>query len=242
MTIALLFDLDGTLIDTADDLAASLNHVRQHLYDLPPLPAAQLRPYTSRGAAGLLHAGLDLKPEDAAFEKARDLFLSHYALHLTDHVRFFPGVEVLLALLESRGLLWGIVTNKYQRFTAPVLAHLGLDRRAACVVSGDTTAHSKPHPLPLLHAAQSVGTAPHQCWYIGDDHRDIDAARAAGFQYAVAVRWGYLGDKPIESWGADAIIEAPEQLWALVQGSEARDRESEKCFNRKECIKHKKKV
>ncbi|MCL2298208.1 MAG: HAD-IA family hydrolase [Proteobacteria bacterium] len=216
MTLALLFDLDGTLIDTADDLAASLNHVRQHLYDLPPLSSIQLRAYASRGAAGLLYAGLNLKPEDAAFEKAREAFLTHYALHLTDHVRFFPGIETLLERLENRGLPWGIVTNKYQRFSAPVLAYLGLDRRAACVVSGDTTAHSKPHPLPLLHAAQTVGVAPQQCWYIGDDHRDIDAARAAGFQYAVAVRWGYLGDKPIETWGADTIIDTPEQLWDLI--------------------------
>ncbi|MDR0251199.1 MAG: HAD-IA family hydrolase [Burkholderiales bacterium] len=233
MNFALLFDLDGTLIDTADDLAASLNHIRQHLYDLPPLPTVQLRSFASRGAAGLLHAGLDLKPEDAAFEKARDLFLEHYALHLTDHVRFFPGVEVLLEHLDLHDLPWGIVTNKYKRFTAPVLAYLGLDRRAACVVSGDTTVRAKPHPLPLLHAAQTVGVTPQQCWYIGDDHRDIDAAHAADFQYAVAVRWGYLGDRPIESWGADTIIDTPEQLWALIQESEVRDQESEKCFNRK---------
>ncbi|MDR0770696.1 MAG: HAD-IA family hydrolase [Burkholderiales bacterium] len=217
MTAALFFDLDGTLIDTADDLAAALNHVRQRLYDLPSLPNGQLRPYTSRGAAGLLRAGLNLTPEDAAFEKARDEFLAHYAQHLTDHVRFFPGIEALLECLDSHGLPWGIVTNKHRRFTEPVLAYLGLDRRAACAVSGDTTAHAKPHPLPLLHAAQSVGVAPQQCWFVGDDHRDIDAARAADFQHAVAVRWGYLGDTPIESWGADTIIDAPEQLWQLIQ-------------------------
>ncbi|MDR2016379.1 MAG: HAD-IA family hydrolase [Burkholderiales bacterium] len=217
MITALFFDLDGTLIDTADDLAASLNHVRQHLYDLPPLPTAQLRPYASRGAAGLLRLGLNLTLEDAAFEEARNAFLTHYAQHLTDHVCFFPGIETLLGHLDNHGLPWGIVTNKHQRFTTPVLAYLGLERRAACVVSGDTTAHSKPHPLPLLHAAQSVGVAPQQCWFVGDDHRDIDAARAADFQYAVAVRWGYLGDKPIESWGADTIVDTPEQLWPLIR-------------------------
>ncbi|MCL2309783.1 MAG: HAD-IA family hydrolase [Proteobacteria bacterium] len=218
MSLALLFDLDGTLIDTADDLAASLNHVRQHLCDLPPLPASRLRTFASRGAAGLLQAGLNLKPEDAAFERARDLFLAYYASHLTDHVRFFPGIETLLENLENRGLPWGIVTNKHQRFTAPVLAHLGLDHRAACAVSGDTTAYAKPHPLPLLHAAQTIGIAPQQCWFVGDDHRDIDAARAADYQRAIAVRWGYLGDKPIESWGADIIIDAPKQLWDQVSG------------------------
>ncbi|MDR2173427.1 MAG: HAD-IA family hydrolase [Burkholderiales bacterium] len=216
MTLVLFFDLDGTLIDTADDLAASLNHVRQHLYGLSPLPLIQLRPYTSRGAAGLLQTGLGLAPKDDAFEEARALFLAHYAQHLTDDVRFFPGIETLLNRLDENGLPWGIITNKYQRFTAPVLAYLGLEHRAACVVSGDTTAHAKPHPLPLLHAAQSVGAAPQQCWFIGDDPRDIEAARAAGFQYAVAVRWGYLGDTPIESWGADTIIDTPEQLWPLV--------------------------
>ncbi|MDR2710761.1 MAG: HAD-IA family hydrolase [Burkholderiales bacterium] len=216
---ALFFDLDGTLIDTADDLTAALNHVRQHLYNLPPLPVSQLRAYASRGAGGLLQAGLDLKPKNAAFEKAREMFLTHYAQHLTDHVCFFPGIEALLEHLDRRRLPWGIITNKHQRFTAPVLAHLGLDRRAACVVSGDTTAHAKPHPMPLLHAAQTVGVPPQHCWFIGDDHRDIDAARAAEFQYAVAVRWGYLGDKPVESWGADAIINTPEELWELIAGN-----------------------
>ncbi|MCL2871795.1 MAG: HAD-IA family hydrolase [Betaproteobacteria bacterium] len=216
MISALFFDLDGTLIDTADDLAASLNLVRQQSYRLPPLPTAQLRAYASRGAAGLLRAGLDLTPEDAAFEPARLLFLEHYAQHLSDHVCFFPGIEALLERLDRHGLPWGIITNKHQRFTAPVLAYLGLDRRAACVVSGDTTAHAKPHPMPLLYAAQAVGVPPQQCWFVGDDHRDIDAARAAEYQRAIAVHWGYLGDKPIEAWGADAIIDAPEELWEMI--------------------------
>ncbi len=217
MTAALFFDLDGTLIDTADDLAASLNHVRQQRYGLTPLPAVRLRPYASRGAGGLLGAGINLTPEDTGFEEAREMFLTHYAQHLTEHVHFFPGIETLLDRLDARDLPWGIITNKHRRFTEPILAHLGLTRRAACVVSGDTTAHAKPHPLPLLHAARTVGIAPQQCWFVGDDRRDIDAARAAGFQHAVAVRWGYLGDTPIESWGADTIIDTPEQLWSLFQ-------------------------
>lgn len=213
---AVLFDLDGTLADTAPDLGAALNRLR-HEQGLPALPVAAVRSYASMGARGLLRAGFGLTPHDPSYETLRDAFLSYYEAHLCNQTRLFPGIPELLAALEARGLLWGVVTNKAMRFTVPIIAALGLEPRAACVVGGDSTPHAKPHPAPLLCAAHSLDIAPARCYYLGDDLRDVQAAHAAGMR-AVVVEYGYHGvdgDGP-HGWNADAVIARPLDLLPLL--------------------------
>lgn len=212
---AVLFDLDGTLADTAPDLAGALNALRLQR-GLAPLPVEALRPYASAGARGLLGAGLDLRPEHAEYEAHRVAFLDLYEQMLDRDSRLFDGIEPLLSALEDRGIPWGVVTNKSQRFTPRVVAGLGLDRRASVVVSGDTTPHAKPHPAPLLHACAQIGVEPAAAIYVGDDLRDVQAARAAGMP-AVAAAYGYLGEAgEVASWGADAVIQQPAALLGLI--------------------------
>lgn len=208
---AVLFDLDGTLADTAPDLGAALNRLRT-ARGLAELPLASVRPYASMGARGLLRAGFGLAIEDPAYPGMLEAFLEHYAERLCVHTRLFPGIEALLGVLEARSLPWGIVTNKAARFTAPLAAALGLADRAACIVSGDTTAHAKPHPEPLLHAARALGVAPEHCHYVGDDLRDVQAARSAAMT-PIAVQWGYHHPDhgAPETWGA-AVITHPAEL------------------------------
>jgi N-acetyl-D-muramate 6-phosphate phosphatase len=208
---AVLFDLDGTLADTAPDLARALNQLRRERA-LPALPVAALRAHASSGARGLLKAGLGIEREHPDFGALREAFLDHYENALCVDTTLFPGVDELLAELDRRALPWGIVTNKAERFTLPLLRLLSLDTRAACVVGGDTTPNLKPHPEPLLHASRCVGLAPEQCIYLGDDLRDIQAARAANMG-SLAVSWGYLGDGPGPAeWNADAVIDKPSEL------------------------------
>ena len=198
---AVLFDLDGTLADTAGDLAGALNRLR-HDRGLEPLPAHTLRPHASAGARGLIGAGLGVLPDAPEYPALRDAFLAHYEACLADTTRLFAGVADLLDALDARGLRWGIVTNKAARFTVPVVAALGLAERAATVVSGDTTPHPKPHPEPLYHAARELGIPARRCAYVGDDLRDITAGNAAGMPTLVA-HWGYLGTgEPPEHWPA----------------------------------------
>lgn len=205
---AVLFDLDGTLADTAPDLGDALNRARAD-EGLPPAPLPQLRPYTSHGVRGLIRAGYGWTPEHPDYAALAERVLAHYSARICVDSRLFPGMEDLLQALESRGIAWGIVTNKHTRFTTPLVRAMQLDSRAASIVSGDTTPHAKPAPDPLLHAARECGVAPANCIYLGDDRRDITAARAAGMQ-AIAVTWGYHGSEdPIETWGADAIIDHP---------------------------------
>jgi phosphoglycolate phosphatase len=206
-----LFDLDGTLADTAPDLAAAAN--RQRLdRGLPPLPLDALRPMASHGARGLIGRALGLAPGDDGYEAARIEFLAYYEQALCVHTRLFAGMAETLAQLESEGRRWGVVTNKARRFTEPLMEKLGLHRRAACVVSGDTTAHAKPHPAPLLHALGVCGVAAERGVYVGDDRRDIAAGRAARMRTVIAC-YGYLGEAPqTEHWGADHAIEAPADL------------------------------
>ncbi|MBI5333261.1 MAG: phosphoglycolate phosphatase [Burkholderiales bacterium] len=212
---AVLFDLDGTLADTAPDLAGALNALRLQR-GLAPLPVEALRPYASAGARGLLGAGLDLRPDHADYEAHRVAFLDLYEQMLDRDSRLFDGIEPLLSALEDRGIPWGVVTNKSQRFTPRVVAGLGLDRRASVVVSGDTTPHAKPHPAPLLHACAQIGVEPAAAIYVGDDLRDVQAARAAGMP-AVAAAYGYLGEAgEVASWGADAVIQQPAALLDLI--------------------------
>jgi phosphoglycolate phosphatase len=212
---AVLFDLDGTLADSAPDLADALNRMRRE-QGLPAIAEHLTRPQTSSGARGLLKVGFDITPEHAQYDAMKTQFLDYYEQGLAQRTRLFDGIATLLDQLDQQRIVWGIVTNKAQRFTGAVVEALGLHQRAACVVSGDTTPHAKPHPAPLLHAAQHIGIAAAHCLYVGDDLRDIQAANAAGMR-GVAVRWGYLGDGlPPEQWGADALIDQPQQLLALL--------------------------
>jgi 2-phosphoglycolate phosphatase len=208
---AVLFDLDGTLADTAPDLAAALNRVRVDR-GLASLPLAALRPYASHGARGLLAAGMGVDPEHPTYEPLREAFLAQYESALCVETTLFAEVAAVLAALEARGLRWGIVTNKAQRFTGPLLDALGLAARAGTVVCGDTTPYPKPHPAPLLHAAERLGIAPRRCVYVGDAERDIVAGIAAGMPTIVA-RYGYLEphDQPA-AWTADGIIDSPAAL------------------------------
>src|SRR3954470_20663633 len=187
---AVLFDLDGTLADTAPDLGAALNRVRL-ARGLAPLPLAHLRPHASHGARGLIGAGMGVRPEDEAYGELRDAFLDEYASALCVDSILFAGVAEMLQGIESRALKWGIVTNKGTRFTAPLLDALQLAGRANAIVCGDTTAHAKPHPAPLLYAAEQIGVAPERCVYVGDAERDVLAGVAAGMP-AIVARYGYI--------------------------------------------------
>ena len=210
MIRCVLFDLDGTLADTAPDLAAALNKMRVDR-GLEPLPLEPLRRMASSGARGLVGVGFGLKPGDAEYEALRVEFLANYENALHVHTRLFDGVEELLTAIEA-DRIWGVVTNKAKRFTDPLSRLIGFTGRASCVVSGDTTPHAKPHPAPLLHAAEVSGVVAGDCIYVGDDLRDIQAGRAAGMK-TLAVTWGYLGDTdPPEGWGADAVIHHPRQV------------------------------
>jgi len=212
---AVLFDLDGTLADTAPDLARALNRVRAE-QGLPPLPPEVARPHTSSGARGLLKAGFDITPEGEGYRALRERFLDFYEKELCVETRLFAGISELLAKIELRKLPWGIVTNKGKRFTEPLLHLLSVDHLAACVVSGDSTPHIKPHPAPLLLAASLLSQRPADCVYIGDDLRDAQAARAAGMRF-VAAGWGYHGEGgDPNAWDADAVIAHPREFLDLL--------------------------
>lgn len=208
---AVLFDLDGTLADTAGDLGGALNRLRADR-GLAPLPLDLLRPYASAGARGLIGVGLDIHPGHPEFDALRTAFLAHYDQCLAETTMLFEGVRELLDEIEARGLKWGVVTNKPHRFTLPVLRALGLLERSGANISGDTTAHPKPHPLPLLTAAQELGVEASSVLYVGDDLRDIQAAQAAGMPSAAA-NWGYIGHNgEVGGWGADVIADHPLDL------------------------------
>ena len=208
---AVLFDLDGTLADTAPDLARALNRVRA-ANGLAPMPLEITRPYTSSGARGLLKIGFGMEPRDQRYDAFKLQFLDFYAAEICIDTRLFEGMAELLDQLDQDRLPWGVVTNKAERFTLPLLQGLHLGGRAACIVGGDTTARAKPHPDPLLHAAAALRLPPSACLYVGDDLRDVQAARAAGMP-VIAAKYGYLGDGgSIESWQADAIIDHPREV------------------------------
>ncbi|HEX7373867.1 MAG TPA: phosphoglycolate phosphatase [Steroidobacteraceae bacterium] len=217
--VALLLDLDGTLLDTAPDMGGALNRLRVE-HDLPPLPQATIRPVVSHGAVRLVKLGFPEAQGDE-FERLRLRFLEVYSQHLAEETRPFPGLLDVLDLLEQRDQPWGVVTNKPGWLTDPLMARLGLFDRAGCVVSGDTVAERKPHPLPLLHAAELIGVAPRHCVYVGDAERDIQAGRAAGMRTVIAA-YGYIGDEdsPAE-WNATGIIDHPRQLLDWLDVAEA---------------------
>jgi 2-phosphoglycolate phosphatase len=213
---AILFDLDGTLADTAPDLAAAVNRLRA-TRGLEPAPYERLRPVASAGARGLIGAAFGLKPGDDGYDDLRVAFLDNYAAALAVESRLFDGIIPLLQGLRDHGLSWGIVTNKAARFTDSLVPQIGL-QDAQCVISGDTTAHSKPHPEPLLEASRRLALPPEACWYVGDDLRDIQSGRAAGMT-TIAAAWGYCGNAEPVTWSADAVAEKPLEILNLIEQS-----------------------
>ena len=210
-----LFDLDGTLVETAQDLGAALN-IQLIRHGKVPLAQETIRPIASHGSRGLLALGFGLSMSDANFIKMRDEYLAIYDEVLTDSPTLFDGMDAVLNTLESKGIAWGIVTNKPRRFTEPIMKAMGLDKRAGCVICGDDAAQPKPHPATLLMACDALQAEPKDCIYIGDAARDIEAGIAAGMKTAVAL-YGYLSgsDTPAE-WGADYLISTPKEILNLI--------------------------
>jgi len=215
MIKAVLFDLDGTFADTAPDLAAALNHTRATRH-LPPLPLEVLRPQASHGSRGLLKTGFDIEPGHPDFITLRDIFLDYYEKNICVQTQLFGDTAELINTLEQRGIKWGIVTNKPHRYTVPLMQALGYAERAACLVSGDTYAHAKPHPEPLLKACQVIGVSAAECLYLGDDLRDMQAANSAGMRGIIA-NYGYISlDASVENWNAHGSINKPTELLGLI--------------------------
>ena len=213
---AVLFDLDGTLIDSAPDLGAAVDLMRTGR-GLPSLPLERYRPMAGAGARGMLRVAFDMLPEHPDYEEHKEEFFLHYEACLTHRTRAFPEVGELLEALLGRGLSWGVVTNKSQRFTTPLTRAMPLFASATTIISGDTTPYAKPHPEPLIEAARRLDLPPAMCLYVGDDERDIAAGRAAGMS-TVAARYGYLGlGADVSSWGADAEVTSPMEVLKLLE-------------------------
>lgn len=212
----LLFDLDGTLADTAQDLVFTLNKLLQ-CEGRKPLPFEQVRPVVSNGANALIELGFGAAMPTETFDRLRAEFLDIYQNHLTHKTTLFPGMDEVLQKTEANGNLWGVVTNKPSWLTDPLMEELGLAQRASAIVSGDTVEHKKPHPLPLLHACALMGVQPNECIYIGDASRDIEAGQRAGMK-TLAARFGYLGDEDDPTaWGADGIIDKSIEILQWVE-------------------------
>lgn len=201
----MLFDLDGTLADTAPDMVRTVNLMRARR-GLAEVSLEVVRPHVSKGARGMICSAFRITPEHTEFPAMREEFLEIYGENLCIDTRLFPGMPELLDTLEANDIAWGVVTNKFERFARPILDELGLGARVAVVVGGDTCPRAKPFPDPLLFAASAMGVAPTRTMYVGDDERDVQAARAAGMPVIVA-GYGYLGDgTPPSQWKADGIV------------------------------------
>lgn len=212
---AVLFDLDGTLVDSAPDLGSAADRMRL-ARGMPSLRLEDYRPHAGSGAKGMLSVAFGMSPEHGDYETLREEFYVQYEARLTEQTRVFAGVAELLEALLQRGLRWGVVTNKAQRFSTPLTRAMPLFASASTIISGDTTPHTKPHPAPLLEAARRLNLAPTDCVYVGDDARDILAGRAAGM-VTVAARYGYLGaGADIARWGADAEVNSPFEVLKLL--------------------------
>ena len=213
---AVLFDLDGTLIDSAPDLGAAANKMRIDR-GLPSFHLLDYRHMSGAGARGLIGVALGLSPEHPDFAALKEEFLLNYEACMTERTYAFEGVEELIRQIDRAGLKWGVVTNKAERFALPLTRTMPLFATAATVVCGDTTPHPKPHPAPLLEAAQRMGVDPVHCVYVGDDERDIVAGHAAGM-WTVAAHYGYLGQGiPASDWGAHADIHSPLALLKILE-------------------------
>ncbi len=213
---AVLFDLDGTLIDSAPDLGAAADQMRTDR-GLPPLPLEHYRPMAGAGARGMIGVAFGLRPEDPGYNELREEFMANYERCMTQRTYAFDGVVELVEALLQRELAWGVVTNKIERFTLPLTGAMPLFSSARAIVAGDTTPHPKPHPAPLFEAARRLGLDPQRCLYVGDDERDIVAGLAAGMG-TVAATYGYLGQKnDVSGWGAHALIHAPGELLQLIE-------------------------
>ncbi|MGH8415056.1 MAG: phosphoglycolate phosphatase [Gammaproteobacteria bacterium] len=210
-----LFDLDGTLLDTAPDLGAALNQQRAE-YNMPPLSHELIRPVVSQGSSALLKLGFGIAPNDSRYAGMRASLLDIYSSCLSRETRLFPGMEPVLKKLERRGLRWGVVTNKPAALTEPLLQAFNLHQRATCIVSGDTTSRRKPHPDQLLHACTLTGCRPADSVYLGDAQGDVQAAHAAGMRALVAL-YGYIDatERPAD-WQADGLLEKPADLLAWL--------------------------
>ncbi len=215
MTTMILFDLDGTLVDTAPDLGHALN-LQLAKHGQPMLSDETIRPYASHGSKGLLGLGFGISPDDEAFTMMRDEYLNIYESVLARTPTLFDGMQATLDGIASRDFAWGIVTNKPGRFTVPLVASMGLDQQAICVVSGDDTPQPKPSPDTLLLACEKAQVTPENCLYVGDAERDIEAGHAAGMKTVIAL-YGYIdkSDNPL-AWGADAMINQPQDLLKLI--------------------------
>lgn len=209
---AVLFDLDGTLLDSAPDLAAAVNRVKADL-GLPPTPYEQLRRVASAGAPGLIRTAFGFETTHPDYRRLADAFVAYYADAIAVESTLFDGIPELLDLLRAKSIPWGVVTNKRHNLTVPLLEAIGL-HDAACIISGDTTPHAKPHPEPVLEAARQAGVNPHDCWFIGDDLRDVQSGRAAG-SITLAADWGYGTD--VVSWNAHLIVDSPWHVSDLIR-------------------------
>ena len=213
---AVLFDLDGTLIDSAPDLGAAADKMRTDR-GLPSMPHSDYRPMAGAGARGMLGVAFGIAPDHADFEAFKEEFFKNYEFCMTERTFAFNGVVDLIKQLDKDGFKWGVVTNKSERFALPLTRAMPLFKTAQTIVGGDTTPHAKPHPAPLLEAARQIGVAPERCIYVGDDERDMIAGRAAGMP-TVAAAYGYLGaTADTAHWNADATIATPAQLLQLLR-------------------------
>jgi len=212
---SVFFDLDGTLADTAPDLAAAANKMLNDR-QMPPLPMQGMRHLASSGARGMIDVAFGIGQDDPTFNDLKEEFLSNYEQAIHVHTALFPGMDALLNLLDEHAIPWGIVTNKHERFTLPLVKSLGLDLRTNAIVSGDTTPFAKPHPAPILLAVSQKQVQASNSVYIGDDLRDIQAGKAAGMK-TIAAAYGYCGDhQPPESWEADFIVYEPKDLTSIL--------------------------
>ncbi len=212
---AVFFDLDGTLVDSAPDLGAAADFLRAER-GLPPLGFAAYRPAASTGAAGLLRVAFGIGPEDAEFEPLRQGFLRYYEAHIADHSQAFAGIAELLAALQTRGIAWGIITNKAEHLARCLVAQMPLLQSAAAIVGGDSAAQPKPSAAPMQLAAQLAGVDLQNSWYVGDDIRDMQAAHAAAMPCAIAAAWGYAPAADIAQWPAHAICQQPQDILTLL--------------------------
>ena len=215
MPPAVFFDLDGTLVDSAPDLGAACDYLRGPR-GLAPLGTAAYRPAASAGARGLLQVAFGVQPTDAEFEALRLAFLQRYEAHLADNTYAFDGVAELLAGLQARGMAWGIITNKSIELTRVLVSRMPLLQSAAAVVGGNSAAAPKPDAAPMHLAGQLAGVDIRQCWFVGDDLRDMQAARNANMALAIAAGWGYAPAAEVDNWQADAVLQQPQAILELL--------------------------